>query len=123
MTYNNRYNILDKIIAKFRLREITKNFNLEGKKILDFGCGPSLNVLKNRYSTCSKVTLVDKLGEPFKNGNTEFLNYNNNPNDFDKKITLQIVYNDRSQTTPTWKRRKPTFSFLSAPLQGDFPIK
>ena len=76
MTYNNRYNILDKIIAKFRSREITKNFNLEGKKILDFGCGPSLNELKNRYSTCSKVTLVDKLGEPFKDGNTEFLNYN-----------------------------------------------
>jgi len=86
MTYNNRYNILDKIIAKFRSREITKNFNLEGKKILDFGCGPSLNELKNRYSTCSKVTLVDKLGEPFKDGNTEFLNYNNNLNDLDKKI-------------------------------------
>ena len=89
MTYNNRYNILDKIIAKFRLREITKNFNLEGKKILDFGCGPSLNVLKNRYSTCSKVTLMDKLGEPFKHENTEFINFNNDLNDLDQKITYK----------------------------------
>ena len=89
MTYNNRYNILDKIIAKFRSREITKNFNLEGKKILDFGCGPSLNELKNRYSTCSKVTLIDKLGEPFKHENTEFINFDNDLNDLDQKITYK----------------------------------
>ena len=46
MTYNNRYYIIDKIIAKFRSREITKNFNLEDKKILDFGCGSNLKNLK-----------------------------------------------------------------------------
>ena len=87
MIYNNRFNILDKIIAKFRAREITKNFNLEGKKILDFGCGSNFSGLKNRYSNCSKVTLVDKLGEPFKDGNAEFLNFNNDLNDLDQKIT------------------------------------
>ena len=88
MTYNNRYNILDKIIAKFRSKEITKNFNLKNKKILDFGCGSNFFELKKRYSNCSKVTLIDKLGEPFKDGNTEFLNYKdlNELNDLDKKI-------------------------------------
>ena len=89
MTYNNRYNILDKIIAKFRSKEITKNFNLKNKKILDFGCGSNFFELKKRYSNCSKVTLIDKLGEPFKDGNTEFLNYKdlNDLYDLDKKIT------------------------------------
>ena len=87
MTYNNRYYIIDKIIAKFRSREITKNFNLEDKKILDFGCGSNFKELKNRYSTCSKVTLIDKLGEPFNYENTEFINFNNNLNDLDQKIT------------------------------------
>jgi len=86
MTYHNRYNILDKIIAKFRSKEITKNFNLENKKILDFGCGSNFFELKNKYSNCSKVTLIDKLGEPFKDGNTEFYNYND-LNDLDQKIT------------------------------------
>ena len=87
MIYTNKYSIIDKIIAKFRSREITKNFNLEGKKILDFGCGPNFTELKNTYSTCSKVTLMDKLGEPFKHENTEFINFNNDLHDLDQKIT------------------------------------
>jgi len=89
MTYNNKYYIVDKIIAKFRSREITKNFNLDGKKILDFGCGSNFKELKNRYSTCSKVTLIDKLGEPFKYENTDFINFNNDLNDLDQKITYK----------------------------------
>ena len=87
MSYNNRYNIFDKIVSNFRTREIAKNFNLESKKILDFGCGSNFKELENRYSACSKVTLIDKLGEPFKSGNTEFLNFNNDLNDLDQKIT------------------------------------
>jgi len=89
MTYNNKYYFVDKIIAKFRSREIKKNFNLEDKKILDFGCGSNFKELKNRYSACSKVTLIDKLGEPFKHENTEFINFNNDLNDLDEKITYK----------------------------------
>ena len=52
MAYNNKYNILDKIISNFRSREIKKNFNLKNKKILDFGCGPNFKDLEKRYSLC-----------------------------------------------------------------------
>ena len=89
MTYNNKYYFVDKIIAKFRSREIKKNFNLENKKILDFGCGSNFKELKSRYSDCSKITLIDKLGEPFKHENTEFINFNNDLNDLDQKITYK----------------------------------
>ena len=34
MTYNNKYNALDKIIASFRSKEINKNINLKDKKYL-----------------------------------------------------------------------------------------
>ena len=89
MAYNNKYYFVDKVIAKFRSREIKKNFNLEDKKILDFGCGSNFKELKSRYSACSKVTLIDKLGEPFRHENTEFINFNNDLNDLDQKITYK----------------------------------
>jgi len=86
MTYNNRFSIIDKIIAIFRNREIGKNFNLESKKILDFGCGSNFKDLNNRYSNCSEVTLIDKIGEPFNDGRTEFFNFNGDLKYLDKKI-------------------------------------
>ena len=89
MSYTNKYNILDQIISNFRSREIRKNFDLKNKKILDFGCGPNFKDLEKRYSLCSKVTLIDKIGEPFNNDKIEFINFNNDLEYLDNKIIFK----------------------------------
>ena len=89
MSYTNKYNILDQIISNFRSREIRKNFDLKNKKILDFGCGPNFKDLEKRYSSCSKVTLIDKIGEPFNNDKIEFINFNNDLEYLDNKIIFE----------------------------------
>ena len=86
MTYNNKYNSLDKIIAIFRSKEIHKNINLKGKKILDFGCGSNFNELKNRYHECSHITLVDKIGNEFIENNFKFINFDGDLKKLDESI-------------------------------------
>tara|TARA_B110000014_G_C20108010_1_gene583049 strand:- start:1326 stop:1904 length:579 start_codon:yes stop_codon:yes gene_type:complete len=85
MTYNNKYNALDKIIASFRSKEIKKNINLKNKKILDFGCGSNFRELKERYRECANVSLVDKIGDNFNNqDNFNFIHFDGNISKLDK---------------------------------------
>ena len=84
MTYNNNYNALDKIIASFRSKEIKRNINLKGKKILDFGCGSNFRELKERYKECANVSLVDKIGDNLNEGNLNFINFNGDIPKLDK---------------------------------------
>ena len=74
----NSYNILDKIIASFRSKELKRNFSLKDKKILDFGCGSNFVQIKKVYNECGEVTLVDRVTENFTEGKFSFINYNNN---------------------------------------------
>ena len=64
--YTNSYNILDKFIASFRLKEMKKNVSLEGKNVIDFGCGSDFTKLTNIYSECKKITAIDKTENDFK---------------------------------------------------------
>ena len=85
MTYNNKYNALDKIIASFRSKEIKKNIKLKNKKILDFGCGSNFRELKERYRECANVSLVDKIGDNFNNqDNFNFIHFDGNISKLDK---------------------------------------
>ena len=85
MNYNNKFNILDKFIASFRSKEIKKNIDLKGKKILDFGCGSNFNELKNRYRECLKVSLVDKINNNFNDdANFSFIYFDGNISELDK---------------------------------------
>ena len=76
----NSYNILDKIIASFRSKELKRNFSLKNKKILDFGCGSNFSQIKKLYAQCEEITLVDRITENFKDGKYSFINYDNDLN-------------------------------------------
>ena len=76
----NSYNILDKIIASFRSKELKKNFSLKDKIILDFGCGSNFSQIKKVYNQCKEVTLVDRITDNFKDGKYNFINYDNDLN-------------------------------------------
>ena len=128
MTYNNKYNALDKIIASFRSKEIKKNINLKDKKILDFGCGSNFYELKERYKECSDVSLVDKIGNNFKEGNFNFINFDGNisaldstlpENYFDHIFLLAVVEHlDHPEIILNILKKKLTkdgFIFLTAP--------
>ena len=89
MKYNNSYNALDKLIAKFRSREIKKNISLNNKNILDFGCGSNFDKLINTYKNCQSITAVDRTGKDFKKENFYFYNYENDLDVLKKKIIHQ----------------------------------
>lgn len=74
----NKYNILDQLIAYLRNKELLKKNRLNNKKILDFGCGSNFYEIRKRYKSCSKVVLIDRLGEDFINENVKFFNYDDN---------------------------------------------
>ena len=76
--YTNSFNPLDKLIAYLRHRELTKNFSLKNKKILDFGCGSDFKGLKKFYKNCEKITFVDNIADDFEDEKTTFINYQNN---------------------------------------------
>ena len=82
----NSFNLLDKLIAYLRHRELIKNFSLKNKKILDFGCGSDFKALKKFYKDCEKITLVDNVTDNFEDGKTTFINYQNNFNILNEKI-------------------------------------
>ncbi len=76
--YINSYNFLDKIIATLRSAELKKNFSIENKNILDFGCGSNFKKLKKIYSSCNSITLVDRYFEDFSEENLSYINYKDN---------------------------------------------
>ena len=76
--YINSYNFLDKIIATMRSVELKKNFSIENKNILDFGCGSNFKKLKKIYSSCNSITLVDRYFEDFSEENLSYINYKDN---------------------------------------------
>ena len=128
MTYNNKYNALDKLIATFRSKEIKKNINLKGKKILDFGCGSNFLELKKRYHQCSDIFLVDKIGIDFKEENFNFINFNGNVSELDKILPNEyfdhifllavIEHLDHPENILNmlkYKLKKDGFIFLTAP--------
>ena len=128
MTYNNNYNALDKIIASFRSKEIKRNINLKGKKILDFGCGSNFSELKERYTECTNVYLVDKIGGNLNEGNLSFISFNGDiqkldkalPNKyFDHIFLLAVVehldYPERILNMLKNKLTNDGFIFLTAP--------
>tara|TARA_B100001250_G_scaffold414055_1_gene450432 strand:+ start:1186 stop:1758 length:573 start_codon:yes stop_codon:yes gene_type:complete len=82
----NSYNLLDKLIAHLRSRELKKNFSIVDKKILDFGCGSNFNKLKKIYKDCKEATLVDRVSEDFIEGKISFINYQNDITNLDQKI-------------------------------------
>ena len=82
----NSYNLLDKLIAHFRSRELKKNFSKKDKIVLDFGCGSNFNQLKKLYQDCKRVTLVDRVSNDFKDDKITFINYQNDLDSLDRKI-------------------------------------
>ncbi len=84
--YINSYNLLDKLIAFFRSRELKKNFNIKDKKILDFGCGSNFKQLKKVYAGCKEITLVDRVADNFSDKNFTFINYKNDHKILNEKV-------------------------------------
>jgi len=89
MKYNNSFNALDKLIAKFREREIKKNISFHNKNILDFGCGSSFEKLIKTYKNCQSITAIDRTGVDFKKENFYFYNYEDDLEILKKKIIHQ----------------------------------
>ncbi len=142
--YTNSYNILDKFIASFRLKEMKKNVSLEGKNVIDFGCGSDFTKLTNIYSECKKITAIDKTENDFKKKNLNYINYDNDLNLLDEKVennfydiiilTAVIEHLDNPEiilnilkkklinngiiflTAPSWKS-KPILEFLAYKLK------
>ncbi len=86
MTYNNSYNMLDKIIAKLRSIEMKKNIVLKDKVILDFGCGSNFNKLKMIYKDCKHVIAIDRTGNDFNADKFSYLNYQNSLDILNEKV-------------------------------------
>ncbi len=142
--YTNSYNILDKFIASFRLKEMKKNVSLKGKNVIDFGCGSDFTKLTNIYSECKKITAIDKTENDFKKKNLNYINYDNDLNLLDEKVennfydiiilTAVIEHLDNPEiilnilkkklinngiiflTAPSWKS-KPILEFLAYKLK------
>ena len=89
MNFANKYNILDKFIAFLRNYSVLNNQKIEGKEILDFGCGSNFDEIFNKYKKASKVFLVDIYGEDFEKDNITYINYNFNFKKIEKKIKDQ----------------------------------
>ena len=88
MKFLNSYNILDKIISFIRNYELLKDKRLNGKSIIDFGCGSDFQAISRRYAGTSKAVLIDLYGDDFTKNNIKFINYNNNLN----KIDIELKY-------------------------------
>jgi len=86
MKFFNNYNILDKIICFIRNYELLKNKRLNGKSIIDFGCGSDFQAISKRYSKVSKAVLIDLYGVDFTKNKIKFINYNNNLNKIDIEL-------------------------------------
>jgi len=82
----NSFNLLDKLIAYLRSRELKKNFSVNNKKVLDFGCGSNFKQLKKIYKNCESTTLVDVVSDDFIENNVTFVNYKNDFNILNEKI-------------------------------------
>jgi len=76
MKFLNSYNILDKIISFIRNYELLKDKRLNGKSIIDFGCGSDFQAISRRYAGTSKAVLIDLYGDDFTKNNIKFINYN-----------------------------------------------
>ena len=86
MKFLNSYNILDKIISFIRNYELLKDKRLNGKSIIDFGCGSDFQAISKRYTETSKAVLIDLYGDDFTKNNIKFINYNNNLNKIDIEL-------------------------------------
>jgi 2-polyprenyl-3-methyl-5-hydroxy-6-metoxy-1,4-benzoquinol methylase len=86
MKFINSYNILDKIISFIRNYELLKDKRLNGKSIIDFGCGSDFQAISKRYAETYKAVLIDLYGDDFTKNKIKFINYNNNFN----KIDIQL---------------------------------
>jgi 2-polyprenyl-3-methyl-5-hydroxy-6-metoxy-1,4-benzoquinol methylase len=86
MKFLNSYNILDKIISFIRNYELLKDKRLNGKSIIDFGCGSDFQAISKRYTETSKAVLIDLYGDDFTKNKIKFINYNNNLNKIDIEL-------------------------------------
>jgi 2-polyprenyl-3-methyl-5-hydroxy-6-metoxy-1,4-benzoquinol methylase len=86
MKFLNSYNILDKIISFIRNYELLKDKRLNGKSIIDFGCGSDFEAISKRYTETSKAVLIDLYGDDFTKNKIKFINYNNNLNKIDIEL-------------------------------------
>ena len=86
MKFLNSYNILDKIISFIRNYELLKDKRLNGKSIIDFGCGSDFQAISKRYTETSKAVLIDLYGDDFTKNHIKFINYNNNLNKIDIEL-------------------------------------
>jgi len=86
MKFCNSYNILDKIVAFIRNYQLLKDKRLNGKSIIDFGCGSDFQTISKRYSRTFKAVLIDLYGDDFTKNNIKFINYNNNLNKIDIEL-------------------------------------
>jgi SAM-dependent methyltransferase len=86
MEYKNTYNILDKLIAYLRNREVFNNNDLDNKYILDFGCGSDFNALKKRYEKTKETFLIDRCANSFREGKFTFVNYEDSIENLDNEL-------------------------------------